>query len=210
MWYQYGTLLGTTVRLDDIADRLSNRFPFLRRVLTPPMMRFVRFGIVGVAGIVVNLAVYYLALVLLFPTLEQPTTIPLLGRSLPLKFPLSSLCGIVVSIFGNFILNNAWTWADRSAQSGPFWLRLGKYYFAASFGAVVNHSVFVFLSGLLGTRLAIVWQLIGILCGMVLNFVINHFWTFRLRSNVPGAADQRDGALANGAPAPKLGPTHSR
>ena len=169
-----------------------------------------RFGIVGSFGIVVNLAVYYFALKVLFPAFEHPVTIPLLGHTLPLKFPLSSLGGILVSIFGNFVLNNAWTWADRSAQSGPLLLRLGKYYFAASFGAVLTHSIFVVLSGTFGTRLSLVWQLVGILCGMVLNFLLNHFWTFRARPDGASVRKAEVATLTPDTPSAKLGSTHTR
>ena len=63
--------------------------------------RFVRFGLVGVSGIGVNMAVTAAALA----TLPAFTHVD--------RFSVAIILGIAISIFTNFLLNDRWTWGDR-------------------------------------------------------------------------------------------------
>jgi len=135
---------------------------FVQRHLTPDRKRFIKFGVVGSSGVFVNLAFVWLAL--LWTEDES----------------ISSAIGIFVSVFTNFLLNDAWTWGDRSKKKGAatFILRVLQYYLASGIAIAIQFGttmVFIHvwsLSVFLG-------QLTGIALGMFVNFVVNNFWTFR-------------------------------
>lgn len=170
-------------RLNHLAARLRRRFPRMGPLLTPGMIRFVRFGIVGTTGIAVNMGVLLLCMELLLRGWTSDISLPVIGRTLELRLLVGTIVAIVVSIFTNFLINNAWTWRDRSANAGPFLLRMSKYYMASAVGATINWSTTVALSVTLGTRLYLVWNLLGIALAMVSNFLINHYWTYRVAEN---------------------------
>ena len=107
---------------------------------------------------------------------------------------IAFLLGIAVSIFTNFVVNDNWTWADR-AKGGGFgsWAaRCRDFYLAASLAAGVQWLVavavrsamnaevgFWFISG--ETLANSVATLAGIAVATPINYVVNHFWTFRAR-----------------------------
>jgi dolichol-phosphate mannosyltransferase len=134
--------------------------------MTPQITRFVRFFVVGASGVVVNEGI----LILL--------------TKMGFHYAVSSLFAIELSILNNFALNNAWTWSDRRA--GTFGGRLVKYHLVAGFTSFcVNWTLLIFLTRFFGIDYKIS-NLIGIAAGMVLNFALNHKWTFRKH---PAGAD---------------------
>jgi len=127
--------------------------------MTPQLIRFVRFFVVGASGVVVNEGL----LILL--------------KKLGLPLAISSLFAIELSILGNFALNNAWTWSDR--RHGTLGHRLLKYHLVAGFTSFcVNWTLLIFLTRFFGLDYRIS-NLIGIAAATVLNYVLNHKWTFR-------------------------------
>ncbi len=128
--------------------------------MTPQITRLARFLVVGASGVVVNEGVLIL-----------------LKNWLGIHYAIASLFAIELSILSNFTLNNAWTWADR--RTGTFGARLLKYHLAAGFTSFcVNLSLLLFLTGFFGIDYRIS-NLIGIAAATVLNYVLNHKWTFR-------------------------------
>lgn len=155
-------------------------------------LRFVKFAIVGGSGVFVNLGVQLLAYSMLGGL--GTTTLPLFG-TVELAKPTSILVGIVVSIFTNFLLNDAWTWGDRAKGSfGDALRRCRDFYvtnglagglqFAVAgvclwFG-LWDHAVFgVDLTGYDAT----LSSLVGIIVATPLNYLVNNVWTFRDRDD---------------------------
>jgi dolichol-phosphate mannosyltransferase len=127
--------------------------------MTPQLTRLVRFFVVGASGVVVN----------------EGLLILLQKVGLPLA--LSSLFAIELSILGNFALNNAWTWSDR--RHGSLWHRVLKYHLVAGFTSFcVNWTLLIFLTRFFGVDYRIS-NLVGIAAATVLNYVLNHKWTFQ-------------------------------
>jgi len=121
--------------------------------------RFIKFGIVGTSGILANNFVLWLL-------------VELSG----LPFYLCSLIAIETAILNNFLLNDAWTWADR--KSGSKIIRFLKYNASTAFSSIfINISVLMFFKEWVGLPY-IISNLIGIGFGMLVNFLINHYWTF--------------------------------
>ncbi|HUZ07770.1 MAG TPA: glycosyltransferase family 39 protein [Candidatus Paceibacterota bacterium] len=128
--------------------------------MTPQITRLARFFVVGASGVVVNMGV-----------------LVLLKEKLGLHYAIASLFAIELSILSNFTLNNAWTWHDR--RTGTFGARLLKYHLVAGFTSFcVNWSLLIFLTRFFGIDYRIS-NLIGIAAATVLNYVLNHKWTFR-------------------------------
>lgn len=150
------------------------------QVLKGEYRRFLKFSIVGGSGIVVNLAVVWLGNELIFSALKDS-----------LKTSLSYFLGIIISIFTNFVLNDIWTWSDKR-QGGiqGFFLRMGKYYVVSAVAGVIQ---FLISNGLATLsriyffkdelQVPVLWKLIfalaGIAVGIMINFFMNHFWTFK-------------------------------
>lgn len=140
--------------------------------------RFIKFCIVGTSGIFVNLLFVTLGNEVFFSALKEE-----------IKTPISYALGIVVSIFTNFLLNDLWTWADRKGRKS-FTTRMFQYYVVSAIAAVVqfgvsNSSAFLIKymffphQPSLHTSWKLASALAGIAMGTIINFIVNHLWTFK-------------------------------
>lgn len=125
------------------------------------LARFVRFGVVGASGVVVNQGL----LMLLHGSFGAPLLV-------------ASMIAIEVSILTNFLLNHVWTW--RLSLRVPGLLRRCLQYHAAAVMAAFAGNVIVLMAAveLFGVdyRLA---NLLGIAVGTVINFTAGELWIFR-------------------------------
>jgi putative flippase GtrA len=129
----------------------------------------IRFAFVGLSGVFVNLAIYFLCYEYVFETQE-----PALRRN------FAVIGGIFVSIFTNFVLNDRWTWGDRLKGHWTKWFqRLLKYYIAAGAGALAQLGVFNAGVALIGEGYHLLANLGGIGIATVVNYVLLHLWSFR-------------------------------
>lgn len=145
--------------------------------------RLVKFGLVGVSGVFVNLVVF-----------------EALFRLAGFPFSLANAGGIALSVFTNFLLNDAWTWGDRKkgARRRDWLARVSKYYVSAAAAAAVQLAVAsamnrymlppiqldlpATLSGASAQTIDIAPTLAvlsGIIVGMGINFLAGHLWAFR-------------------------------
>lgn len=140
---------------------------FWRR-LGPERQRFVRFAVVGASGVVVNFAFMALGLWLCA------------GLDAEAREPLASALGIAVSVFSNFLLNDAWTWGDRGkgARKRDWVLRFSAYSLGAGIGAAAQFGTFLALRGAFDLHVYLS-QGAGILVGTALNYVINNRLVFK-------------------------------
>jgi dolichol-phosphate mannosyltransferase len=123
--------------------------------------RIVRFGVVGLSGVVVNQGL----LMLLHGTLGAPLL-------------LSSMIAIEISILTNFLLNHIWTW--RMSLRVPGLLRRTIQYHAAAVMAAFAGNVIVLMTAveLFGVDYRIA-NLAGIAVGTAINFTAGELWIFR-------------------------------
>lgn len=134
-------------------------------------MRYVKFGLVGASGTVVNMAVLYLCHNHVFDALEAD-----LGK------PYVSLAvAIAVATMNNFSWNRLWTWADRrshdAAQMPPAYLpQLLKYALASWFGIALQYGLTLWLAYFMHYLLA---NVLAIVVASVSNFLANDRWTFK-------------------------------
>jgi putative flippase GtrA len=183
--------------------------PLLNAARSIASGRFLRFGIVGASGVVVNLGLLWF-----------------LADVLGWHENLSSALAIEGSIFWNFLFNDGWTFRDRRQESAGWWGRAWRYHLVTGVGAVIQWVVFMatnlvfFLvisdpgaaadyfggSGVLAAVVRPVLhppevgafmylaQMVGIGTAMLWNFLANLHWTWR-----PRPAQQ---APANPSPPP--------
>ena len=134
-------------------------------------IRYVKFGVVGASGTVVNMAVLYLCHNYLFDSVEAD-----LGKPY-----LSLAVAIAVATLNNFSWNRLWTWADRRGdafeQAAPgFSQQLLKYALASWFGIGLQYGLTLWLSHSMHYLLA---NVLAIVVASVSNFLANDRWTFK-------------------------------
>jgi putative flippase GtrA len=125
------------------------------------MKRFLKFATVGASGIFVNegLLWFFTEIVGFF-------------------YLVSSVIGIEVSIITNFILNELWTFRDRSKGKKGIFGRGVKFNVVSVAGLVINISVLYFCTTFLGIYY-LISNLIGICCAFLWNYFVNLGWTWK-------------------------------
>jgi dolichol-phosphate mannosyltransferase len=106
-WKQYVEYIHHLIRLRLSTGRLGK----LSRKINFPLGRFLRFGLVGLSGVFIDMTLLYL--------LSDPTT---LGWPLT----LSKMIAGEIAIFNNFLWNDAWTFADVTMKQRGLRQRLKR------------------------------------------------------------------------------------
>ena len=143
--------------------------------------RYIKFGIVGASGTVVNLVVLSLGHEYLFSAIEPAGSKPYASLAL----------AITIATINNFSWNRLWTWSDRVKAEAlilhidPMHPSPGKlsrefitYAAASGFGSALQYGLTLLLSGSMDYRLA---NVIAIVIASVSNFLANDKWTFKRR-----------------------------
>jgi putative flippase GtrA len=144
----------------------------MRRVLTP---RFIKFGLVGASGVLVNQGVLYLAQTRILHASHVHT-----GEDW-LRLNLALAVAIFLATLNNFIWNRAWTWADRRQHEKSLLAQFGQYVLACWLAILLQ----MLLTNLLARHLEILAaNLISIALTSVLNFLLNDIWTFGRRGRM--------------------------
>ena len=142
--------------------------------------RYLKFGMVGASGTVVNIAVLYVAQTYWFDTV-QPEKI---------RLGLSLAVAILIATLNNFTWNRLWTWADRrealSIEMGApqealpkrLAVQFGRYCMASWFGMAFQFGATIWLAQHMDYRLA---NIASIVLASVINFLANDRWTFRIK-----------------------------
>ena len=93
--------------------------------------RYIKFGLVGASGTLVNIGILYLAQEFLFAAINAPRS----------RLYASLALAIAIATLNNFTWNRLWTWSDRlrantmqtppiqpsPPQPGQYWLQFGRY-----------------------------------------------------------------------------------
>ena len=139
-------------------------------------VRYLKFGVVGASGTVVNLAMLHFGHEVLFARLEADYNKPYFSLAL----------AIALATVNNFTWNRLWTWSDRvqqlEADEMPrvslrtLGMEFSQYVTASAFGSGLQYVLTLLLSGSMDYRLA---NIVAILAASVSNFLANDRWTFR-------------------------------
>lgn len=123
-----------------------------------PLARFLRFGIVGLSGVFVDLAVFYL-----------------LRDGLELGLTRSAMLSAEVAILNNFIWNDLWTFGDLSRSQRGWGKRLKRFLKFNSIclaGLIINVLIVNFLFNVLNVNEYLA-KLVAIAIVTVWNFWVN-------------------------------------
>ncbi|MBN9298900.1 MAG: GtrA family protein [Filimonas sp.] len=121
------------------------------------LIKFVKFGVVGFSGMIIDFGITWLC-----------------KERLKLNKFVANSCGFTLAVINNYILNRIWTFES----SNPQWQQeLGKFVLISLVGLLLNNLLlFLFHSKLkLNFYLA---KAIAIGCVVVWNFGINMLFTF--------------------------------
>ncbi len=121
---------------------------------------FIKFLLVGMTGVFINLGSFQLLLEF--------------GVH---KF-LASPIAIELSIISNFMLNNFWTFSDRT-MLGKSRIRGLKYNLVSLLTLVLSYVTFIVLSALFPDTMSVILQGCAIVPAVLLNYFLNSYWTFR-------------------------------
>ncbi|MDY6911620.1 MAG: glycosyltransferase family 2 protein [Chloroflexota bacterium] len=124
--------------------------------------RFVKFCMVGLSGVMVNLGM-----------------LALLTEVAGLFYAISAVIAIELSILNNFTWNELWTFQDRrTSASNSTVSRLVKFNTVSLLGLGLNTGILVLLTEVAGLYY-IVSAIFGIIAATLLNFVFNKWWTWQ-------------------------------
>ncbi len=120
---------------------------------------YLKFALVGATGTLVNLGI-----------------LALLRYVFGLIHEVAAAISIEASIINNFILNDLWTFKHR--RRGSWALRLIKFHISCALAVITQYIVSVAIYHLLIAE-SVIAQLIGILAGFIVNYLISKTYVWR-------------------------------
>ena len=127
-------------------------------------MRFLKFGLVGLSGVLVNEGLLWL-----------------LTENLGLYYLLSAAIAVETAIITNFILNDIWTFRDRRTPGNRSLLGRGLKFNLVSLGGLsINIAILWTVTEVVGISY-LISNLIGIAGATLWNYTINTLWTWRAK-----------------------------
>lgn len=133
---------------------------------------FIRFALVGLSGLLVNLGSYVI-----------------LTRQIGLGIALACPIAIELSILSNYFLNDVWTFKYRRVTI-PVYHRLFRFHVVAALAGSLNYLVFLILVYLMHFY-DILANVIGISIGMLVNYFLNSIWTWHQYRPMPDSTVNR-------------------
>lgn len=162
--------------LRSFAEAIIQRLP--ERLQPMMRWRFIKFGVVGASGTVVNLAVLYVAQEFLFRQIADFHD----------RLNFSIALAITLATINNFYWNRRLTWRDRQHEVHHSALFLfSKYVMAAGLAIVLQSLLTKWLALYMHYLLA---NVLSIVLSSVCNFVANDRMTFRRRRAKIAATDE--------------------
>ena len=135
--------------------------------------RFAKFGAVGFVGTVVNIAVLSFSNRFVYQGIA----------SAYIRENLALLTGIFIATVHNFLWNRAWTWGDRKVHGrASVFVQFLQYCTSCSLAIAMQILFTNILKQYVLLELA---NLFAIGISAVLNYLINHVWTFRVKKQHP-------------------------
>ncbi|HBX82835.1 MAG: GtrA family protein [Propionibacteriaceae bacterium] len=172
--------------LTDLYDRYGNS-----------LRQFIKFGLIGGSGIVVNLVVVALCnnlAIHLFDSHEYDAFLRFPGTNLAIRnYIVYAIIAFLVANTYNFVLNRHWTF--RHGVKAPFMKEFWPFLLVGSVAAAIGLVLLqllmnpgsplylgssFFVDGEPFWRRRVYWaQLIQVVVVMPINFIVNKLWTFR-------------------------------
>ncbi|UCG54571.1 MAG: glycosyltransferase family 2 protein, partial [Dehalococcoidia bacterium] len=153
-------------------DYLKHIYSLMQR--TGEILRFIKFALVGGSGVVVNYGLYWILTRFAgFIPLDDEITGGITSGNLAMAISIET------SIITNFLLNNYFTFADRSTRGIlPFFGRLLNFNLICLIGGLIQIGVANLLAITLGIYDLIAIP-IAIITATLWNYLLNNWWTWR-------------------------------
>ena len=163
--------------MKSLLETLLSRVPLLRLLLSRIPWQFIRFGVVGTGGFLVNLGVFSLMTWIgLNPFAGQAVALP-------------------VAAFFTWLINRLWTFESRHSGVAKL-AEVVRYLLSTALGAGINYAVFALLVSAVPAFHA--YPKLGVaaaaIAGLCFNFPMSKYFVFRQRPASPtgAAASLRD------------------
>lgn len=135
---------------------------FRKVIANTELIRFLKFSIVGGIGLVVNTVALYLLTTFVF------------GERLYL---FAAALSLEISIINNFLLNEYWTFRDRTAGGG-FFTRMVKFHGSRTAGFFTTLAVLFVLTEWFGV-FYLISNIVSVLVGMAINYLTSNYWVWQ-------------------------------
>jgi putative flippase GtrA len=133
--------------------------------------RFIRFGVVGFSGTLVNLGLLYLNQEFLFKDIHP----------FHKRLHISLSIAIFLATVNNYLWNRLWTWGDRKGKTRyGFFIQMGQYFLACSVPISLQYVFTIFISR---TIFYLIANIIAIILAAIFVYIINDIWTFGIKRN---------------------------
>ncbi|MFH0845238.1 MAG: GtrA family protein [Pseudomonadota bacterium] len=131
--------------------------------------RFLKFGIVGFSGTIVNLAVLYLNQEIFLKGIFPADK----------RLHLSLAGAVFLATLNNYIWNRAWTWGDRKGGARhSFFPQMGRYYLACGVAIFFQYLFTTLFAKVVHYLMA---NIMAIVLAAIFAYVLNDIWTFTIR-----------------------------
>lgn len=173
----------------------------------PFLVKYAKYVVVGLTGVVVNLVVFSLVLVVVLPSgsfdlMRAVERLTVSTTSNPTDNFLASTAAFAVATLSNFAFNNAWTFRTSSVLRHRVHERLGLYFGVSLVALAVNELV---LFALTGTLPPLYGQAVGIAAGSVVGFAGNLRVSFAEAPGRPTENPHRASETPPSGPSPLRG-----
>ncbi len=124
--------------------------------------RFIKFCMVGLSGVVVNLGI-----------------LALLTEVAGLFYAFSNAIAVELSIINNFAWNEVWTFRDRRTSAHRSVAgRMMKFNLVCLMGFGINEGILILFTEIAGLYY-ILSAILGIIAATLFNFILNKWWTWK-------------------------------
>lgn len=121
--------------------------------------QFIKFGLVGALGFVINIAIFYFT-----------------NEILHIYYILCAIIAFLVAVINNFIWNKYWTFKNTYSKSIHF--QFFKYLIVNLFSLGINLMALAALVQIFKMQI-LISQIIAVLCAMAINFIGSKIWVFK-------------------------------
>ena len=122
------------------------------------VVKFIKFGVVGLSGVVVDFATTYL-----------------LKEQLKVNKYVANSAGFLCAVVSNYVLNRMWTFHDHNPDVTT---QFGKFFLIALFGLALNNAIIYFLTEKLNLKFYTA-KLVATGIVTIWNFFGNLLFTFK-------------------------------
>jgi putative flippase GtrA len=129
-------------------------------------VRFIKFGVVGFSGTLVNMGVLYVCQSILFKHVLSPQK----------RLHISLSIAIFLATLNNYLWNRWWTWRDRKrSELAGFFVQMVQYYLSCGVAIIIQYLVTTVLAEFIHYLIA---NMVAIVISAVFVYLINDIWTF--------------------------------